>query len=105
MEHKFSDNIECLFVEVNIGKTIVRIPSFLKVGGGGEGVGEEEKILINSPGVGRLPKIKKAGELMVQGQVFLRGDCHFSYFNFFYYHNVMRKIHSKLSKNEPENIP
>ena len=37
MEHKFSDNIECLFVEVNIGKTIVRIPSFLKGGGGGGG--------------------------------------------------------------------
>ena len=58
MEHKFSDNIECLFVEVNIGKTIVRIPSFLK--GRGDG-GGGEKILINSPGVGRLSKIKKSG--------------------------------------------
>ena len=68
MEHKFSDNIECLFVEVNIGKTIVRIPSFLK-----GGVGEEEKILINSPGVGRLPKIKKSGWTYGAGAGLLKG--------------------------------
>ena len=66
---------------------------------------------------------------MVQGQVFLKvGGWHFSYliflrfiiFKFRYYfifgkialwyialcyHNFMKKSHSKLSKNKPENIP
>ena len=71
---------------------------------------------------------------MVQGQVFLKGGWHFSYLiffrfiiftfrnyfsclpfaklcyafeekNFFCHHNFMKKIHSKLSKNKPENIP
>ena len=71
---------------------------------------------------------------MVQEQVFLKGDgkggCHFSCFifskfiiftfrnyplqncvmhlkknYFFCHHNFMKKGHSKLSKNEPENIP
>ena len=70
---------------------------------------------------------------MVQGQVFLKGGAwHFSYLSFsrfiifafrnyftlckivlciwrkiifFCHHNFMKKGHSKLSKNEPENIP
>ena len=70
---------------------------------------------------------------MVQGQVFLKGDWHFSYLIFsrfiiftfrnyiftfyplqncfmhlktifFFHHNFMKKGHSNLSKNEPENI-
>ena len=77
-------------------------------------------------------KTSKGGGSMVQGQVFLKGGWHFSYlifsrfiiFTFRYYftlckivlyiwrkiiffchHNFMKKGHSKLSKNEPENIP
>ena len=56
---------------------------------------------------------------MVQGQVFLKGGLEITlrnYFTlgkivmhlkkmfFFCYHNFMKKGHSKLSKNEPENI-
>ena len=78
-------------------------------------------------------KVLKVGGSMVQGQVFLKegGSWHFSYFiflrliiftlrnyftlcktlciwkkNFFFCnHNYMKKGHSKLSKNEPEDIP
>ena len=70
---------------------------------------------------------------MVQGQVFLKkGGWHFSYLIFwkfiiftfrnfftlckivlciwrkiiiFFHHNFMKKVHSKLPRNEPENIP
>ena len=84
-------------------------------------------------GWGGIWKIKKRGGSVVQGQVFLKGRCwHFSYLFFsrfiiftfrnyftlckivlciwrkiifFCHHNFMKKGHSKLSKNEPENIP
>ena len=60
---------------------------------------------------------------MVQGQVFLKGEggtdtfsrfiiftfrnyvMHLKKKRFFCHHNFMKKGHSKLSKNEPENIP
>ena len=80
-------------------------------------------------------KIKKRGGSLVQRQVFLKGGegvWHFSYLIFsrfiiftfrnyftlyrivlciwrkiifFCHHNFMKKGHSKLSKNEPENVP
>ena len=89
---------------------------------------ERQQILITSLGGVGLWKIKKGSGTIVQGQVFLKGrGWHFSYlilsrfivFKFRSYfilckialyfalchHNFKKKSHSKLSKNEPKNIP
>ena len=98
------------------------VPLFLK----------EAKKINYLPQRGRDLKNQKLGGSMVQGQIILkRGSWHFSYLIFlrfiiftfrnyftlckivlciwrriiFCYHNFMKKSHSKLSKNEPENIP
>ena len=82
--------------------------------------------------MGKSENLKKGGGKMVQGQTFLKGVagtfpiyffqglsflhleitlpfakllCAFEENFFFCQHNFMKKGHSKLSKNEPENTP
>ena len=61
----------------------------------------------------RICKTKKGGGSMVQGQasifsmfiIFIFRNYLIEDIIFFCQHNFMKKDHSKLSKNEPENIP
>ena len=73
-------------------------------------------MLITSLRRGQSEKLKKGGGNMVQGQIFLKGGEKLLYPSqnrvmplkkniFFCHHNCMELGHSKLSRNEPEDIP
>ena len=73
-------------------------------------------MLITSLRRGQSEKLKKGGGNMVQGQIFIKGGEKLLYpsqnramplkKNFFFcHHNCMEVGHSKLSRNEPEDIP
>ena len=74
-------------------------------------------MLITSLRRGQSEKLKKGGGNMVQGQIFLKGGGEKLLYPlqnrvmplkkniFFCHHNCMEVGHSKLSRNEPEDIP